>query len=525
MPIDQESSARRYLIVTLALAAGIYLPALAWSFGHDQNVFAAIGSLVLHGFAPYRDAWDIKPPNIFYVYALAEALFGRHELSARLLDFFSTVLSSGLIFKLLSEVLSGSEASYRYRTASIGGVLWAMASLILGLPDSAQTETFAQPFILAAIYYAICTTVLTRTAFLSGVLMVIATFFKLTHIAFAFTGLLLLLYSGATTGRRMKLGLAYGFGFLLVSAVELGALAIVGGLPEYIRITTNVIRYHAGQDTVSLLQALRASWIYLDIYIVWALMGAASLLFWKERAQALLTKRVLVFVALYLVGIVVVLVQRKGWGYHYQVMLPGLVPLVAIGIGSLTPVLAQRWKRFVFLSTLLVLGFYSQSGMIRQRHISASWKAITDRDAYLASLGTPRGIYEPRCTDALAHALEEETYARDNVFILGHEPGAYWRSDRVPATRYLYTLLLSSPVIRDRDIVLLNEEVVARKPKTIVIQLYDTLTFSGKPMTSMDLLQSEQFTVLRNELRGQYYAKDTVCDKFIIYRRMGVLGL
>src|SRR3954469_11569456 len=66
---------------------------LTFSFGRDQCIYALVGEGVLHGKMPYRDLWDFKPPGIFLVYALAEALFGRAMVSIRLLEVAGLVAS------------------------------------------------------------------------------------------------------------------------------------------------------------------------------------------------------------------------------------------------------------------------------------------------------------------------------------------------------------------------------------------------------------------------------------------------
>src|ERR1041384_6374475 len=83
----------------LRAAADAWLGRIAWAvialslvqialfgFGRDQGIYAVVGDAVLDGKMPYRDVWDFKPPGIFLVFALAEALFGKAMASIRLIE-------------------------------------------------------------------------------------------------------------------------------------------------------------------------------------------------------------------------------------------------------------------------------------------------------------------------------------------------------------------------------------------------------------------------------------------------------
>ena len=69
--VDRLSSLLMIALVLLAAAPFFDVP-----MQRDQGVYAACGSILLHGGAPYRDCWDTKAPLTHYTYALAQALFG-----------------------------------------------------------------------------------------------------------------------------------------------------------------------------------------------------------------------------------------------------------------------------------------------------------------------------------------------------------------------------------------------------------------------------------------------------------------
>ena len=48
---------------------------LSWPLGWDQGIYAWAGDVIVRGGLPYRDAWVMKGPLVFYTFALAQTLF------------------------------------------------------------------------------------------------------------------------------------------------------------------------------------------------------------------------------------------------------------------------------------------------------------------------------------------------------------------------------------------------------------------------------------------------------------------
>src|SRR3954454_8475212 len=66
----------RVAVVLFALAALLVkAPSLLVPMGQDQGLYHTVAEEILHGGAPYRDAWDPKPPGVFYVHAALLAPF------------------------------------------------------------------------------------------------------------------------------------------------------------------------------------------------------------------------------------------------------------------------------------------------------------------------------------------------------------------------------------------------------------------------------------------------------------------
>ena len=102
------------LFVCARMIASLWLP-----FGWDHGMMAEVGQTYLEGGLPYRDAWDIKGPFAYVVFAAAEATFGRNMWGIRVID--AAIMIS-------AAVILGSAAS-RLATPKYGP--WAALGFLL----------------------------------------------------------------------------------------------------------------------------------------------------------------------------------------------------------------------------------------------------------------------------------------------------------------------------------------------------------------------------------------------------------
>jgi Dolichyl-phosphate-mannose-protein mannosyltransferase len=507
--------------MVVAICGLIYLPSLFWSLGLDQNIFAEIGSLLLHGKKLYVDAWDVKPPNIFYIYAFFEWVFGGNGFAVRLSDYVFGLIAFFAIFvatrRQSSQFVSGVMQEW---TAPLAAFLLALTLLSLGLADTAQTESYSIVFIIMAVAIAL----MDRTKFFfalfaAGILIAVATFFKTTNAIFLFPIILEIFFKNKEKSSRFILYLLAGFIFWC--AVQIGLLATEGSLSEYFRITFSVIAHHPNEvSELNATSLFRAVWIYVDIWSILAIVAIGVAIIRRDNFFLHAMRMPLL---LLVAGIIAVIVQNKGWGYQYVVLLPGLVPLCAISGIYLYDLMRKRSWRIAALSTIIVmiltLGI-TPSARRRIHYCSDGLLSIQNHSAYVATLGARQSLYYPAGTDSLATYLSAHTTPKDEIFIFGEEPGAYWHADRMPATRFVYSLLFTSGVIPNSDLFAMDDSLVRKKPAIIVIERFDTTYFSGRPETSESLVVTDTLLrEIRDLLAAEYMISDTLSKKFIIYHR------
>jgi Dolichyl-phosphate-mannose-protein mannosyltransferase len=115
-------------------------------FERDEGAYAYISDVIQRGGIPYLDAFDHKPPAVYYFYRLAVELFGHSVAAPRLLATLFVAATSFLVMLLV----------LRY-TRNLTATL--IAGIVLGVASSspaytgfnANTEIFAMPFMMGGV--------------------------------------------------------------------------------------------------------------------------------------------------------------------------------------------------------------------------------------------------------------------------------------------------------------------------------------------------------------------------------------
>jgi len=132
------------LVAALAVLLGV--PTLIMPLHPDQALFALIGEAVGEGRFPYVDAWDVKTPGVFFIYAVA--VRGPWDLTqnVRVFDLAWTATAAAVVVEL-------GRRWWSLRAGVIAGMLYALV-IETGQPwvQSAQPDSLlALPLLLALL--------------------------------------------------------------------------------------------------------------------------------------------------------------------------------------------------------------------------------------------------------------------------------------------------------------------------------------------------------------------------------------
>ncbi len=441
------------LLLGLALGAALLAPLTTYPLGRDQGVFATIADVIERGGAPYKDAWDIKPPGVFYLFWLSFKVFGRSEAAPRLLDLLWTLATAVTIWAIGRRLFSAWAAPaaafffiIRYMTHDY---YW----------HTTQCDGFASlPLALAALSLIFAEDrKSTGFAFTCGALVAVAIIFKFTlGIFLALPLVALYILKNEPPRTRAARAVWYVTGCALVLLVAAGFIWKTGAFGPMIDVVFRWNAAYAGAQIsglprqgllTQLMKVLtgQPSWFIFPIGLL-AVIGTVDLC---ARADA---ARIRWLVPAWAVAIVLqVWVQGRYYPYHWLPLLPPLALLAAQGLRTLRwslnklerPRLAAALSVFGLLALFALLG----SGYYLFLRFPLSYLAGRfEREVYLQ--GFDRAItsdFSLTADQQVAAWIKDHTQPNTPFYIWGFEPLIYFLADRPPASRFIYNIPLVAP--------------------------------------------------------------------------------
>jgi len=132
-----------FILLAAALRFFSFFPSV---IDHDESTYLQIGKELLDGKKYFIDVIDVKPPGIFYVTAVIQAVFGDSIFLFRLLCSVLIAFTSFLLFRLKFKLSGSSEE------AVAAGVLYIlMLSVYTYYGISANTELFTNLLAVSAL--------------------------------------------------------------------------------------------------------------------------------------------------------------------------------------------------------------------------------------------------------------------------------------------------------------------------------------------------------------------------------------
>jgi hypothetical protein len=478
---------------------------LHYRYGRDHEIYHVIVEEMLHGGVPYRDAWDIKPPGIFFLFALARSL-GDGETAVRILEavgwgslpYAWSLLTRRYAASRLAGLLAGSLACVTYvqlefwSTAQPEGfaavaLTWA---IVLGTWQPSATTAQARPKQLAAW---VAVGALYGVAFLmkppaAGGMCVTAWF---------------VLRQCARTDRRSAAG-AMSIGVAAPLVLTLGYFARAGALGDlWDTLFVFVPRYtgigfEAARFNEYFVRAL-SGWL-VGFSGVSALGLALALSVRPPAASTATDDRALIG---HVLGVAVfpllgVALQAKFFTYHYATA-------IALGSGLAGYGLWKGWRYFadrlpllapVYLALVVAMidfdpdvpgvpGDWASREKLRYAWIVAP--SDRRREIEDALYRTPDFLPE-RNREAAAW-VASHTSPRDRILVFGRQPAVYRLAKRRPASRYFFNVPQRANWDAPRYRARMMEDLARHSPAAILVEIGDRHPIdTGNSGTSRDAL-------------------------------------
>jgi hypothetical protein len=474
-------AACKSLLLTLrsiAVPLVVALPPLLWvreaarhalleTLGRDQGIFQYIAWAVQHGAKDYRDVRDVNGPLTHLVHMVFLALGGAEEYRFRLLDLTCT----GVCFALVGACLPGlslepdePRPSYAERAA------WGFAGLvILGAQymhyifwDQAQRESFFNWFMLssAAIQLYVqsssargaASTFGSRHAKallgIAGALSLIPWFGKPTYALFTLAQILTLVVDRDSRVPLRSALTAFAVGALLGSLTQVAYLMAFADTGAFLRIyfvdVPALYRFIWPRTALDILSLSGyATTAALSLVTSVAVIGLI--------VDGQLPARVLSIALMPLLGLVSVVVQAKGFPYHFHPVSAGLYLEWLVIVTWLWERHGRRSAASPSSSLTRLVPFVAAGALAlavatavqSSSHLINHWilaKGITpelrqSRDYFAYFRTTDFFPWEMR---QAATYLKEHSKPEDRVQEYGMDPYLLFLAERQSATPYIY---------------------------------------------------------------------------------------
>jgi 4-amino-4-deoxy-L-arabinose transferase-like glycosyltransferase len=544
--MPQRTAPVGYLAAAIALLLLLALPTLWYPLARDHGVFGVIAGRILGGGLPFVDAWDFKPPAIYYLFAAALAAFGQTSQAIRALDLlFFPFAAVGIYILAWRACDQPADPHHQMRddrrlTAVLAVVLYGVFYFSESFWALAQNDGLAIPFMIWAfvLVWRATDASTARNGALwlmaAGALLGVAFWFKYTFVLLLPALWWLSMTAGASNPtaalhardvralawRTVRFGAAVGAGLALVIGGYGVVLHSQGILDDLIQ-SAQLVAPYAGLGYDGLAWYQTPVWLagVAERWALWwpLLVGLSITTLILARTPFFRRVHPFFYVALAWAALMLlnVLWQAKGISYQW---LPILPPLVLMFTLTALPCVSTLAAGRAIERPLLVVGGLIAAVVLLLRlwwPILPYWAGTQTQAQYYARFRGGEFVADESL--AMADYLRARVAAGDTLYIWGFRPEVYYLSGLRPATRFISQFPLTVtwyPQAWQQENV--DTLWAAMPPYVLVVRGDDMPWVTGVSADSNVLLQS--YTELNNWLIANYdYVEDV--GNFIVYRR------
>jgi 4-amino-4-deoxy-L-arabinose transferase-like glycosyltransferase len=385
--------------IAVGIVLAFYTVLVRWPYreviGADESFFLIVAHQWVLGLPPYVGAFDVKPPGLFAIVALAETLFGPTFETIKALEAAAVAATSVALWTFGRRHLNA-------RVGLLAGLFYAPASLVLSGVTS-PTELLASAFVTLAVLIGWGTATAGQPRLIgwtvAGLLMGVAISVKQPAVFEAAAFCLAVLARPSVARSRAVVAFALG-----CAAVPAAFAAFYLGGGHFTDLLNDAVLAALGRikgDGLTWMEAVRRTPAMLKPVVL--LVGAAALA-WAERRRLRGSPQwpTIRLLAIWLAGALAgILAVKSMYDHYFLTLLPPLSLLAAVGLDTL-PIRAPRWrwaaKAALICATVAVLVSRSlpliepaSSQLVAERQAAASLRAFglkaEDRILVLGDLG------------------------------------------------------------------------------------------------------------------------------------------
>ena len=403
----------------------------------DEGEYAYMGQLILDGTPPYTEAYNMKFPGIYFIYAGILWLFGETHTAIHFCLLIVNVLSIILLYIF-------ARTAYDDWVAAASAGAFALLSMSYHVQGFwANAEHFILPFIIGANIFLLSGLKKSRINYIlfSGILFGCAALVK-QHGAFfglfGFAALLISLWQNKTFDKKIywKYILAYFGGVIVPLLLCFFYLAYTGVLEKFYLWT-----FAYAKEYTSVVPTEDIKYYFISSFIpiwnftslIWIIGGIGSITIFSSKYNK---QPIILIVGLLIAGIFALSVGFYFRPHYYVLVLPAVALLFGIGI---------RYIFYIFSnSSSVVVRFFPPIFIVVMTFLGtlvAHWDVL-----YQFSPDKVTRIVYGSCpftySSMIAKLIREKTSKEDRIAIIGSEPQFLFYSQRRSATSFIYTFSL-----------------------------------------------------------------------------------
>ena len=418
------------------LTAALRLNMLQVPLERDEGEFAYMGQLLLQGIPPYLEAYNMKLPGMYLIYAMIMGGFGQSIAAIHMGLMLFNLAAVMLIFFLT-----------RYLFDELAGVIAALVYALLSvspsvLGTSAHATQFIVPVAVGGLILLLKGIDRERRwmLVLSGLLLGSAFLIKQHAIFFILFGVLFG-FGRMVQGRPAALKEAVFNTTLLALSSALpflaccAALYLTGVFPNFWFWTFNYSQQYASEMPWSLPVFIhRTAQAIRPWELIWTIAGIGlTSIFWNDRAR----EARWFWLCFVLFSFLTVCPGFYFRPHYFVTLLPAVAMLSAVAVSASMSYLSLRFSPrlkvvpIFFLIIALAIPMVAHIGFFRTTPANAS-RMMYGPNPFPESL-------------QIAAFIREHSSAEDKIAVIGSEPQIYFYSGRKAATGYIYVYALMEP--------------------------------------------------------------------------------
>ncbi len=470
--------------VIVLVYAAIRIRMLGIPIERDEGEYAYVGQLILKGVPPFKLAYNMKLPGIYYAYALVMGVFGQSVVGIHLGLLVVNAASMVLLYLIARRLFD----------STVGLVSAAAFGFLTINQNIFGTQAHATHFVvlpaLAGILFALKAVESKKLLHvaLSGVLVGIALTMKQQGMFFVPFVLIYLLANDlrerpiraiSITGRACVFIACSALPYILICAL----MAASGVFGRFWLWTFEYARNYVGEIPVG--QALgvflkNTSEMAGPSVVLWLLAGLGLVLVWVDGATR---KRALWMTGFFLFSLATIVPGFYFRQHYYVTWMPSLALLIGVFVGSarnilkrLTGIAAVSYIPAAVFVVGLLFTINAHSEFLLRLPMDQATRSIYGGNPWIE-------------TQEIAKYLKAHSKPTDTIAVLGSEPQLPFFADRRSATGYIYTYPLME---RQKLAGKMQKEMIAEieksKPKYIVFVSISTswLWRQGSDMTILN---------------------------------------